>query len=85
MISPFHYHTRHIPAEHLRFTTANGRDVARNGLSRVLDPGYIENLRKFGIDTVELRLTWWELEKSPGVFDWPRFDRDIDRVEKSGL
>jgi len=85
MIFPFHYHTRHIPAEHLKFTTPCGRQVARNGLPYILDPGHIENLKTFGIDTVELRLTWWELEKSPGVFDWSRFDRDINRVEKSGL
>ena len=62
-----------------------GRVVASNGLHTVLEPGNLSKLKSFGVDTVELRLTWWELEKEPGQFDFSRFDRDIERVEKAGL
>lgn len=85
MILPFHYHTRHIPIEHLKLTTRTAATVIDNGLSSCLDPGNIDRLVEFGVDTVELRLVWWELENRKGYFDWSRFDRDLERVEKAGL
>ena len=81
----FHYHSRHIPLEHLNLDTSMGRVVASNGLHIVLEPDNLAKLKSFGVDTVELRLTWCELEKVPGQFDFSRFDRDIERVEKAGL
>ena len=81
----FHYHTRHIPREHLE----RGRPLAivteRNGLCDVLDGEKIGSLKDLGIDTVELRLTWWEAEPEPGKFDFSRFERDLKKVEAAGL
>lgn len=42
-------------------------------------------LKDHGVDTVELRLTWEEIEKTPGEFDFSRFDREVCRVENAGL
>ena len=81
----FHYHSRHIPIEHLNLETPMGRVAASNGLHTVLEPDNLARLKSFGVDTVELRLTWWELEKERGRLDFSRFDRDIERVEKAGL
>jgi hypothetical protein len=79
------YHTRHIPREHLDFSTRMGRQVEANGLCDVLEPDSIAHLHAYGIDTVELRLVWWEIEPEPGVFNWSRFERDLERVEHAGL
>ncbi|HCD34782.1 MAG TPA: hypothetical protein DER01_20400 [Phycisphaerales bacterium] len=85
MPSPFHYHTRHIPIEHLKLTTQTAHKVIKNGLTTCLDPDKISKLVDMGIDTIELRLVWWELDKKKNQFDWSRFERDLDRVVKAGL
>jgi len=77
-------HSRHIPAEHLQLN-----DFARAARTEThttcLDPDKIGRLVDWGVDTIELRLVWWALEKTPGVFDWSRFDRDLGRVEAAGM
>jgi len=77
-------HSRHIPAEHLALN-----DFARAARTEThttcLDPDKIGNLVRWGVDTIELRLCWWALEKTPGVFDWSRLDRDLGRVEAAGM
>ncbi len=79
------YHTRHIPAEHLDFDTETGRQVKENGLCDVLSPESLKQVKSHGIQTIELRLVWWEFEPEPGVFNWKRFDRDLELVENAGL
>ena len=69
MPSPFHYHTRHIPIEHLKLTTQTAHKVIKNGLTTCLDPDKISKLVDMGIDTIELRLVWWELEKKKNQFE----------------
>ena len=82
----FHYHTRHIPAEHLRLDTRAGKICCfTNGLCAVTQPENLSLLKARGVDTVELRLTWEEIEKVPGTFDFSRFDRELRRVEQAGL
>lgn len=77
-------HSRHIPDEHLRHNDFS-RSVKTETLSTCLDPDKIGDFARWGVDTIELRLCWWALEKTPGVFDWSRFDRDLGRVEAAGL
>jgi hypothetical protein len=82
----FHYHTRHIPSEHLRLHTRAGRICFyTNKLCSVTQAENLAALKGQGVDTVELRLTWEEIEKERGVFDFSRFDRELRRVEKAGL
>ena len=82
----FHYHTRHIPAEHLRLHTRGGRIcLYTNRLCAVTQPENLAALKAQGVDTVELRLTWEEIERERGVFDFSRFDREVRRVESAGL
>ena len=83
--SAFHYHTRHIPREHLERDRPLAIVTERNGLCDVLDGEKIGSLKDLGIDTVELRLTWWEAEPEPGKFDFSRFKRDLKKVETAGL
>lgn len=75
-------HTRHIPAEHLK---ASRLDAYRRRIMTTLDPDVLHVLKERGVGTVELRLVWWELEPEPGRFDWSRFDRDLELVERHGL
>ncbi len=76
----FHYHSRHIPHEHLDETNPVGKMTADG-----LESERIAELRRCGVDTMELRLVWWALERQKGVYDWSRFDRDIARVEAAGI
>lgn len=59
--------------------------MKENGLCDVLKPESIEHIKSYGIETVELRLVWWEFEPKPNVFNWDRFDRYLELVEDAGL
>lgn len=76
------FHTRHIPEEHLKPEYV---DEYRERVMINLTPENIQTLKDAGIETVELRLVWWELEPEPGVLDWSRFDRDIKTLKENGL
>ena len=79
-----HYHSRHIPAEHINDAVPFGLMVKTN-LSYCIEADKLADMKKWGVDTIELRLVWWELEHEKGVFDWSRLDRDVAKVEAGGL
>ncbi len=79
------FHTRHIPVEHLNLETPMGRDVVRNGLCDAIKPDVLKQLRDLGVELVEMRVAWWEIEPEPGRFDWSRTLRDMDVVLNAGL
>jgi len=81
----FYYHTRHIPEEQLRLDTPAGKKVKEELLCDVMAPENAELLRQYGIEVVETRLIWWELEKEPGVYDWSVLEKRIADIEKAGL
>jgi hypothetical protein len=56
------FHTRHIPVEHLKESSVDAYD------RRIMIRLDLENpslLRSRGVETIELRLTWWEIEPRP--------------------
>ena len=79
-----HYHSRHIPAEHLNEAVPFGL-MCKTNLSTCIEADKLADMKRWGVDTIELRLVWWALEKEKGVFDWSRLDRDIAKVEAGGL
>ena len=79
------YHSRHIPEKYLAFDTPMARDVKRNGLCDTLDPDSLRRLRDQGIELIETRLAWWELEPEPGRLDWSRLEKDIERIKHAGM
>jgi hypothetical protein len=79
------FHSRHIPIEHLNTETPMGKDVVRNGLCDAIKPDVLKQLRDLGVDLIETRLAWWEIEPEPGRFYWDRLLRDIDAVQDAGL
>jgi len=79
------FHSRHIPVELLNLDTPTGKDVVRNGLCDAIKPDVLKRLRDLGVELVEMRFAWWEIEPEPGRFDWSRAIRDIDAVLDAGL
>ena len=79
------FHTRHIPIEHLNLSMPMGRDVVRNGLCDAIKPDVLKRLKDFGVELVEMRCVWWEIEPESGRFDWSRVLRDMDAVQNAGL
>ena len=77
-------HSRHIPAEHLALNDFAKR-VRTDSHATCLDPDKVGDFPRWGVDTIELRLVWWALEKERGTLDWSRFDRDLGRVEAAGM
>lgn len=80
-----HYHTRHIPEEHLNLDIPMGKGVKENGLCDVLTEPYVRAMKDYGIDVIETRLVWWELEKVKGIYDYSRLERDMDLIERNGF
>lgn len=81
---PIRLHSRHIPAEHLALNDF-AKSVRTDSHATCLEPDRIVDFSRWGVDTIELRLCWWALEKTPGVLDFSRFDRDLGRVEAAGM
>lgn len=81
---PIRFHSRHIPASHLMLNDF-AKSAQLDTLSTCLEMDKIGDFRKWGVDTIELRLCWWNLERIPGVYDFSRFDADLTRVEAAGL
>jgi len=69
----------------LNLDTPMGRDVARNGLCDTIKPDMLKRLRDFGVELIEMRVVWWEIEPAPGRFFWDRTLRDMDAVLNAGL
>ena len=83
-LEPIRLHSRHIPASHLALNDF-AKSVRTGSNSTCLEPDKIVDFPRWGVDTIELRLCWWALEKTPGVFDFSRFDGDLARVEAAGM
>jgi hypothetical protein len=79
------FHSRHIPIELLNLNTPTGKEVVRNGLCDAIKPDMLKRLRDLGVELIEMRFVWWEIEPEPGRFDWSRALRDIDAVLDAGL
>lgn len=79
------FHSRHIPIEWLNLDTPTGRDVVRNGLCDTIKPDVLKRLRDFGVELIEMRVVWWEIEPAPGQYFWDRTLRDMDAVLNAGL
>ena len=79
------FHSRHIPYEYLNFETETGQVVRENGLCDVTDAETLQKLAALGVSVIETRLVWWAMEPRPGVFDFSRLERDLDKIEKGGL
>lgn len=79
------YHTRHIPIEHLRLDQPLGKKVYENLLCDSIDSPCADKLCDYGIDIVETRLVWNEMEPEEGKYDFSRFDRDIAKIKSKGL
>jgi len=79
------FHTRHIPIEHLNLDTPTAQEVVRNGLCDTIRSDVLKRLRDLGVELVEMRVVWWEIEPRPEQFDWSRTLRDMDAVLDAGL
>lgn len=79
------YHTRHIPIEHLRLDHPYGKQVQENLLCDSIDSPCVEKLCDYGIDVVETRAVWHEMEPEEGKYDFSRLDRDIAKIKSRGL
>jgi hypothetical protein len=79
------FHSRHIPEPWLNFETPTARTVKRNGLCDTLDRDTLRRLKDHGVELIETRLTWWELEATRSRFDWSRVERAFDCIEQAGL
>ncbi len=79
------FHSRHIPEPWLNFDTPTAQTVKRNGLCDTLEHDTLRRLKDHGVELIETRLTWWELEATRSRFDWSRVERAFDRIEQAGL
>ena len=62
-----------------------GAEVVRNGLCDTTKPDVLMRLRDAGVELIEMRFAWWEIEPESGRFDWSRALRDMDAVLNAGL
>ena len=85
MTGKVRYHSRHIPEELLNFNAPMAKDVKRNGLCDCLDGDMPARLRDCGVETMETRLVWWEMEPRSGTLDFSRLARALDKIEKAGM
>lgn len=79
------FHSRHIPEVQLNFNTPMGKDVKRNALCDTLEADTLKRLRDNGVELIETRLAWWDIEPEPGRFDWSRIENDIAKIEAAGM
>lgn len=80
------FHSRHIPQELMNFDRWLAVELRdKHGLCSVVEPDVLRRLKDAGVDTIETRLVWWEIEPEPGRFDFSRFERALERIEQSGL
>ena len=79
-------HSRHIPREHINFDAPTARALEREKLCDTLtDPEIIKAMRECGVEVIETRLVWHELEREKGRLDYSRLERDMDLIEKNGF
>lgn len=80
-----YYHTRHIPIEHLKLDHPYGKKVYDNLLCDSIDSPCVDKLCDYGINIVETRLVWNEMEPEEGKYDFSRLDRDIAKIKSKRL
>ncbi len=85
MNNKVYYHTRHIPIEHLKLDHPYGKKVYDNLLCDSIDSPCADKLCDYGIDIVETRLVWNEMEPEEGKYNFSRLDRDIAKIKAKGL
>jgi len=59
--------------------------VCSNGLCDTLKGDHLERLVQMGVDTIETRLVWWEVEKSPGQWDFSEVEAEVAQIHRYGL
>ncbi len=79
------FHTRHIPIEHLKQDHPRSIAVIDNGLCGTLEKDNLIALKDAGIEVVETRLVWCEIEKHQGQIDWSGFESCVDKILAAGL
>jgi hypothetical protein len=78
-------HTRHIPRRHLATDTPMAKAVIDNGLCDTLAPENLARLADIGVDTVETRLVWWEVEPRQNEWDFSAVRADLEAIRAAGL
>lgn len=84
-MSKCYIHTRHIPKEHINPETPMGKRILQNGLLDILEGDNIKVIAEAGVEYIETRLVWHQLEKEEGVLDFSRVDRDLKKIEELGF
>src|SRR3989338_6942460 len=79
------YHTRHIPQELVNLDTVSGKNVLRNGLCNTLDKDVLIRLKDCGVELIETRVVWWEIEKKRGSLDFSCLEKRLDKIEQGGF
>ena len=79
------YHTRLIPRSHLNLNSQTAHTVIKNSLCDTAEPPVATVLGEYGIDIVETRLVWWELEKEKGCFDFSRLEDEIKKIKAANM
>lgn len=85
MRNELRYHTRLIPKSHLNLATPTAKTVVMNRLCDTAEPATAQALDEYGIDIVETRLVWWELEPKKGVFDFSRIEEEIQKIKSTKM
>ena len=85
MLSTPAYHSRHIPKEWVNSETLSGKNVLLNGLCDTLDSEVLKKLKDCGVELIETRVVWWEIEKTSGQLDFTCLERRLDKIEKADL
>ena len=80
-----YYHSRCIPFESLRMDTSMAQQCYENMLTRTLTDECLPKLKDYGIEIVELRCVWAEIEREKGIFDLSRVKNDIKILKENGI
>jgi len=85
MENKMYYHSRCIPLASMRLDMPVGRKCYENMLTKTLTDECLPRLKDYGIEIIELRCVWAEIEKEKGVFDLSRIKNDIRILKENGI
>ena len=85
MDKKMYYHSRCIPLESMRLDLPVGKKCYENMLTRTLTDECLPSLKNYGIEIIELRCVWAEIEREKGVFDLSRVKNDIKILKENGI
>jgi len=80
-----YYHSRCIPLESMRVELPVAKQCYENMLTRTLTDECLPKLKEYGIEIIELRCVWSEIEQEEGVFDLSRIRNDIKILKGNGI